>query len=285
MLGAQVGDALDVALRRRVHAAGAHHRLAEEGGHALGPDAQDLRLERGQRVVRHGRRVRHERAPVGHVGLDAADRRAVPVRAVVAVRAAEEVHALGLAAERPSAGARAWRPCRPRRRRRRRRTRARPPSARARRAARRARWPGGCRCRRTSSTPRAGRAGRRSPRGPLGARSPGWSTRGSRSRRGSAAPPRRRRRPPRRARSRARCARRPPCRRTGAESGWSRCWAGARRRPSPNPNGRFPAARQSGPSSCLQWTTPRLAWPIPARHPVWDGRGGRRDPGPAAAGR
>ena len=54
MLGAEVGDALDVALGRRVHAAGADHRLAEEGGDALGPDALDLRLQRGQRVEGHG---------------------------------------------------------------------------------------------------------------------------------------------------------------------------------------------------------------------------------------
>ena len=51
MLGAQVGDALDVAVGRRVHAAGADHRLAEERRHAIGPDAQDLGLERLERVV------------------------------------------------------------------------------------------------------------------------------------------------------------------------------------------------------------------------------------------
>ena len=51
VLGAQVGDALDVAVGRRVDAAGADHRLAEERGHAVGPDAQDLGLERLQRVV------------------------------------------------------------------------------------------------------------------------------------------------------------------------------------------------------------------------------------------
>ena len=37
VLGAQVGDALDVAVGRQVYAAGADHRLAEEGGHALVP--------------------------------------------------------------------------------------------------------------------------------------------------------------------------------------------------------------------------------------------------------
>ena len=50
MLGAEVGDALDVALGRRVDAAGADHRLAEEGGDVLGADALDLRLQRGQGV-------------------------------------------------------------------------------------------------------------------------------------------------------------------------------------------------------------------------------------------
>ena len=46
MLGAQVGDALDVALGRQAHAAGADHRLAEERGDAVGPDGEDLGLQR-----------------------------------------------------------------------------------------------------------------------------------------------------------------------------------------------------------------------------------------------
>ena len=103
VLGAQVRDALDVALGRREHAAGADHRLAEERGDALGPDAQDLLLERGQRVERDRRRVRDERAPVRRVRLDPADRRAERVRAVVAVGAADDVHALRLALQDPVA--------------------------------------------------------------------------------------------------------------------------------------------------------------------------------------
>ena len=97
MLGAQVGDALDVALGRRVHAAGADHRLAEEGGHVLGPDALDLGLQRGQRVVRDRGDGRDQRAPVARVRLDAADAGAEAVRAVVALRAADQVHALRMA--------------------------------------------------------------------------------------------------------------------------------------------------------------------------------------------
>ena len=75
VLGAQVGDALDVALGRRVHAAGADHRLAEERGDAVGADARDLGLQRGQRVERDRRDLRDERAPVARVGLDPAERR------------------------------------------------------------------------------------------------------------------------------------------------------------------------------------------------------------------
>ena len=97
MLLAQVRDALDVALGRVVHAARADHRLAEERRDAVGADALDLRLQRGQRVVRDRGDARDQRAPVARVGLDAADARAEAVRAVVALRAADEVHALGMA--------------------------------------------------------------------------------------------------------------------------------------------------------------------------------------------
>ena len=52
MLGAQVGDALDVAVGREQHAAGADHRLAEERGDLVRADRVDLGLQRLQRVVR-----------------------------------------------------------------------------------------------------------------------------------------------------------------------------------------------------------------------------------------
>ena len=72
-------DALEVAGRRLVHAAGADHRLDEHGGDAVRADALDLRLERLERVVRDLRGVRVERADVDAVGRDPAD--AVPSRA------------------------------------------------------------------------------------------------------------------------------------------------------------------------------------------------------------
>ena len=97
VLGAEVGGALDVALGRREDAARADHRLAEERGDLVGPDAADLLLQRGQRVERDARDLRDQRAPVVDVGLDAAERGAEAVRAVVALGAADQVHALGLA--------------------------------------------------------------------------------------------------------------------------------------------------------------------------------------------
>ena len=97
---AQRVEALDVALARLMHAAGADHRLDEHGGHAVGADALDLGLQRLERVVRHLGRVGVERADVGAVGGDAADARPEPVRAVVALRARDQVHALGLADRR-----------------------------------------------------------------------------------------------------------------------------------------------------------------------------------------
>ena len=87
VLGAEVGGALDVALGREVDAAGADHGLAEERRDLVRADAPDLLLQRRQRVERHGRDLRDERAPVGHVGLDAAERGAEAVRAVVALGA------------------------------------------------------------------------------------------------------------------------------------------------------------------------------------------------------
>ena len=80
-----------------MHAAGADHRLDEHGRDAVGAHALDLGLERLERVVRHLRGVRVERADVDAVGGDAADARAEPVRAVVALAARDQVHALGLA--------------------------------------------------------------------------------------------------------------------------------------------------------------------------------------------
>src|SRR6185503_8252128 len=53
--------------------------------------------ERLERVVRDLRRVGVERADVDAVGGDAAEARAQPVRAVVALRARDQVDALGLA--------------------------------------------------------------------------------------------------------------------------------------------------------------------------------------------
>ena len=99
MLGAQVGDALDVALGRQVDAAGADHRLAEERRDPVGADAPDLLLQRGQRVERDARDVCGTSGPqLVDVGLDPAERGAEAVRAVVALGAADQVHALGLAA-------------------------------------------------------------------------------------------------------------------------------------------------------------------------------------------
>ena len=94
---AQLGDALDVAGRRLAHAAGADDRLDEDGGDAVGADALDLRLERLEGVVGHDRGVGIERADVLAVGRDAADRRAQAVGAVIALRARDEVRALGRA--------------------------------------------------------------------------------------------------------------------------------------------------------------------------------------------
>src|SRR4051794_8128632 len=91
---AELGDALDVARRRLVDTARAHDGLDEDRGHPVGADALDLGLERLERVVRDERGVRVERPHVDTVGGDAADARAEAVRAVVALRAADEVHAL-----------------------------------------------------------------------------------------------------------------------------------------------------------------------------------------------
>ena len=224
MLGAEVGDALDVALGRRVHAAGADHGLAEEGGDVLGADALDLRLQRGQRVEGHRGDGGDQRAPVARVGLDAADARAEAVRAVVALRAADQVHPLGLALLDPVAagdlGRRVDRVAAARGeedpRAVHRRVRGEPLAT--------ARSPGGCRSRRRSSRPPAGPSARRRARRPRGCRGRCWRTRGSRCRRGSGGRRRRRPTPPPRARSAARAGRRPPCRRTGARSGTWRWW-------------------------------------------------------------
>ena len=155
VLGAQVGDALDVALRRRMHAARADHRLAEERGHAVRPDAQDLGLERLQRVELAPSRCRRPADP-SWSRSPRCRRRSCRSRACRGSPACARSGGCARAGRAgPSAGGRSSPPCRSRRRRRTpRNTRASsigatPP------AARRARWPGGCRSRRTSSTPRA----------------------------------------------------------------------------------------------------------------------------------
>jgi hypothetical protein len=79
---------------RLAHAAGADDRLDEDGGDAIGADALDLGLERLERVVGHHRGIGVQRADVQAVGRDAADRRAQPVGAVVALRARDEMRAL-----------------------------------------------------------------------------------------------------------------------------------------------------------------------------------------------
>ena len=96
VLGADVRDALDVAARRQVHAAGADHRLAEERGHAVRADPAISASSASSESYGTGD-PRDQRAPARRVGLDAAERRAEAVRAVVAVRAADQMDALGLA--------------------------------------------------------------------------------------------------------------------------------------------------------------------------------------------
>ncbi len=222
VLGAQVGDALDVAVGRQVHAAGADHRLAEEGGHALGADVEDLRLERRQRVVRDRRHVADQRTPVARVRLDPADARAEAVRPVVAVRARDQVRALRVALEDPVAAGELGRGVD--------RVAAAGGQEDARVGHRRGRGEplgelvGGpvARSRRRSSRPRACASARRPRRRPPRGRGRCSRTRGSRSRRGSGAPGRRRPRRPRRARSGAPGGTPRPCRRTGARTGSSR---------------------------------------------------------------
>ena len=96
VLPADRGDLLDVARRRREDAARAHHRLAEERSHALRPDALELVPQRLGRVVLHLGRRRDERPPAVAHRLHAADRGAERHRAVVAVRAADDVEPLRL---------------------------------------------------------------------------------------------------------------------------------------------------------------------------------------------
>ena len=62
-----------------------------------GPTRSISASRAGSESKRDRRDGRHERAPVAHVGLDAAEAGAEPVRAVVALRAADQVHALRMA--------------------------------------------------------------------------------------------------------------------------------------------------------------------------------------------
>jgi hypothetical protein len=92
---AQRGDALDVAGGRLAHPARADDGLDEDRGDAIGADTLDLGLERLQGVVGHHGGVGVQGADVLAVGRDAADRRAHAMGAVVALRARDEVGALG----------------------------------------------------------------------------------------------------------------------------------------------------------------------------------------------
>ena len=93
----QRGDALDVALAREQHPAGAHHRLAEEGRDALGPDPIELFLQRLDRVMRDLRHATDERAEAGAIHLDPTDRGTEPEHAVESLRASDHVRPLPLA--------------------------------------------------------------------------------------------------------------------------------------------------------------------------------------------
>ena len=98
VLGAEVGDALDVALGRQVDAAGADHRLAEERGDLVRADARGSPPPARAASRTATVEVCGTSGPqLVDVGLDPAERRAEAVRAVVALRARDQVHALGLA--------------------------------------------------------------------------------------------------------------------------------------------------------------------------------------------
>ena len=176
MLGAQVGDALDVAVGRRIHAAGADHRLAEEPGDAVGPDAQDLRLQRLQRVVLDveipptsgPQLVTFASMPPMLVpkpcvrGSPACARSGDPLRVALGTPVAAAIFAAVSIVSPPpeprntrasSIGATAARRCR-------------------------TRSPGSCRSRRTSSTRRSCPSARRPPRRCPRGRGRGWRTRG-----------------------------------------------------------------------------------------------------------
>jgi hypothetical protein len=90
------GDRLDVAGRRRAHAARADHGLAEERSHVPRSHALDLRLQRLRRLVVDVRDRAEQRAVALTHGFDADEARAEPVCAVIGVRAADQVDALWL---------------------------------------------------------------------------------------------------------------------------------------------------------------------------------------------
>ena len=98
---AEVGDPLEVARGRVQDAAGADHRLEEEGGHALGTHPLDLLLERGQRVVLHLGGIRDQRTEGGAVALDATEARAEAEHAVETAAAADHMRPVRLALRSP----------------------------------------------------------------------------------------------------------------------------------------------------------------------------------------
>ena len=95
------GDRLDVARRRRPHATGPDHGLAEERRDPVGADALDLGLERLGRLVVDVRHRAEQRAVALAHRLHADEARAEAVRAVVGERAADQVDAVGLSHRRP----------------------------------------------------------------------------------------------------------------------------------------------------------------------------------------
>ena len=113
-----VGDALDVARRRLVHAAGADHRLDEDGRDAVGADALDLGLERLERVVRDLRGVAGRAGP-SRRGWRGCRRCSCRSRACRGSPACARSGARARAGRsRRSSGGRAWPRCRSSRRRR-----------------------------------------------------------------------------------------------------------------------------------------------------------------------
>ncbi len=94
---------LEVARRRRVHAARSDHRLAEEGRDAAAAQLVDERGERIGVVPRDVGDVGIERAVAVAVRGDAGQRRAREVHAVVRARARDDRRALRLAEEVPVA--------------------------------------------------------------------------------------------------------------------------------------------------------------------------------------